>query len=54
MYLNIYLVCVLIILFTLVWIYFRDKDGENLQEELEDDDDTHDIRDTDIAKVINN
>lgn len=53
--LKVYIAGGILILLVLAWIYLRGgSEDESLQDELEDDDDTRDVRDTDVAKVIDN
>lgn len=54
-HLKLYLAGGILILLVVIWIYLRSgSEDESLQDELEDDDDTRDIRDTDVAKIIDN
>jgi hypothetical protein len=53
--LKVYLAGGILILLVLVWIYLKsNSEDESLQDELEDDDDTRDVRESDVAKVIDN
>lgn len=53
-HLKVYLAGGILILLVLAWIYLRGNENESLQDELEDDDDTRDVRDTDVAKIVDN